>query len=849
MLRASLLGWMWTEAARRFRCGRNRAWALLLGLLYMFPGVLWAQPQLAGAGRIQHELERLRVLGSVLMTAAHPDDENTALLAWFARGRKVRAAYLALTRGEGGQNLIGWEQSDALGVIRTQELLAARRIDGAEQFFTRAVDFGYSKSAEETLSKWGREQILADMVWLIRRFRPDLIVLRFSGSSRDGHGHHQASAILGEEAFHAAADPKRFPEQLSSVQPWQARRLMWNVFGAPRESSLGAVEVDVGEFNPVLGYSYSEIAGMSRSMHRSQGFGAPQRRGSAKNYLLVIAGAPARRDPFEGIDTSWNRLPGGGAVDAILAEAVRSLRPEDPARVIPLLAKARPLITAIRDPWAERKLRDLDETIALCAGLWADAVTDRPAVHPGDQLRVRAEAVNRCALPARLISIALEDGRGGRSVDSSVLDLAENQLAVRELVWKFADDTPYSGPFWLLALRRGEAYAIEQTLAGEPENAPVLTARFRVAVGPAEIELVRPVRYRYVDRVLGEQTRRLEVVPPVAVRLPQAALLFPTEAARRIEVELTAHTPAAAGAVRLEAPPGWRIEPSWQSFRLDEAGEQTTVAFHLTPPRDEAEGRLRAVVQTGGREIRVGVQTISYPHIEPVTMMPAAEARLVRADVRVLARRIGYVMGAGDQVPEALRQLGCEVRLLDAGELARGELDRFDAVVTGVRAYNVRPDLRAHQQRLLEYVSRGGTLLVQYNTLDSGPAARALGNLGPYPLRVGRERVTVEEAPVILPKPDHPLLVAPNRISPADFEGWVQERGLYFAAEWDPRYEPLLISNDPGEKPLAGGTLVARHGKGVYVFTAYAWFRQLPAGVPGAYRIFANLLSANRTLK
>ncbi len=825
--------------------------AILLGILLVWAAVAGAQTQFAGAAQIQLELERLRVLGSVLMTAAHPDDENTALLAWFARGRKVRTAYLAVTRGEGGQNLIGSEQGDALGLIRTQELLAARRLDGAEQYFTRAIDFGYSKNAEETFRKWGREQVLADMVWVIRRFRPDIVVLRFSGTSRDGHGHHQASAMLGEEAFHAAADPKRFPEQLRWVEPWQARRLMWNVFGAPRESPSGTVEVDVGQYDPVLGYSYSEIAGLSRSMHRSQGFGAPQRRGSAKNYLVVLAGPPARSDPFEGMDITWNRLPGGGAVDAILAEAVRAFHPSAPARVIPLLAKARPLIAALNDPWARYKLAELDETIARCAGLWAEATADRRTVPPGGEVRVRAEVINRCSLPARLLSVSLGDRRGAQSSAVVEADLPENQPLSRELVWRFAPDTPYSAPFWLAAPRRQEAYALgEQELAGLADNPPVLEAEFRIAVGPASILLRRPVRYRFVDRVLGEQTRRLEVVPPVAVRLTQPVLLFPEEAPRPVEVELTALEEGVAGEVTLEVPPGWVARPAAREFRLFEAGSQETLAFEVAPPRSPLVARLRAVARlNGGREVSLGRRQIAYPHIEPVSWLPPAEARLVRADVKTLARAVGYVMGAGDEVPEALRQLGCQVTLLGPAELARGDLSRFDAVVTGVRAYNVRADLRANQRRLLEYVAQGGTLLVQYNTLESGPAARALADLGPFPLRLGRERITVEEAPVSLPDPRHPLLNSPNPIGPADFEGWVQERGLYFAAEWDPRYQPLLVSADPGEKPLAGGTLVARHGKGVYIFTAYAWFRQLPAGVPGAFRLFANLLSAGKTLR
>ncbi len=823
-----------------------RGKALGLAVCCWIPALLAAaQPEWAGSARIHFELERLRVLGSVLMIGAHPDDENTALLAWLARGRKLRTAYLSLTRGEGGQNLIGPEQGELLGVIRTEELLAARRVDGAEQYFTRAVDFGFSKSAEETLAKWGREQILADMVWLIRSFRPDVVILRFSGTSRDGHGHHQASALLGREAFEAAGDPSRFPEQLARVKPWRARRLLWNAFGA---SGQPAIEVDVGAFDPLLGYSFTEIAGMSRSMHRSQGFGAPLRRGSARNQLVVVAGEPASRDPMEGIETSWRRVAGGAAVDEALAEALRAFSLNEPARAVPALLRARARMSALHDEWAERKLQDLDETIAMCLGLWLDAAAESRFALPGDTLRVRLEVVNRSREQVRWQATVLSDPSGRQVAEAPGLDLAENQIVTRHLGWKFPDQEPPLGPFWLRAPRRGEIYAIaEPGLAVLAGNPPWLDARFRLAIGETEIEIRRPVRYRYVDRVLGEQTRRLEIVPPVALRLTTRSLLFPDASARSVQVELKAQTRSVAGQLRLQLPSGWRGDPAETPFHLSEVGEHATLHFRIQPPERPADGLLRAVAHVNGHRIAAGLEEIAYPHIEPVIVFPPAESRLVRADVRLLARRVGYVMGAGDEVPEALRQMGCEVTLLGEADLVRGDFARFDAIVTGVRAYNVRPDLRASHRRLLEYVARGGTLVVQYNTLEGGPASRPLPELGPYPFRIGRERVTVEDAPVQFPNPDHPLLRVPNRITPADFEGWVQERGLYFASEWDPRYETLLVSQDPGEKPLAGGTLAARYGQGVYIFTAWAWFRQLPAGVPGAYRVFANLISAGKS--
>lgn len=815
---------------RSWRHARSSPALVLPLLLLTLSETSVAQRQLAGAARTRLAVERLNVLGSLLMIGAHPDDENTALLAYFARGRHIRTAYLALTRGEGGQNLIGSEQGALLGVIRTQELLAARRIDGAEQFFTRAIDFGFSKSAEEALSLWGRERILADVVWVIRRFQPDVIVLCSSPTASGGHGHHQASGILGLEAFTAAGDPKRFPEQLRWVQPWQAKRLLQQMYRGGTGEMPGALTVDTGEYNPWLGYSYAEIAGMSRSMHRSQGFGTAERRGAQRNFLVAMAGEPASQDVFDGIETGWNRVPGGAEAGRLLAEAARLLDPGQPAKIIPLLAKARPLVAALKHPWAARKLEELDEAMALCAGLWLDAAADRQSAVPGSKLTVRATALNRSRAPLRLAGVGLQsccEAAGGA-------ELRYNQPETRELSWEVPPEQAYSEPYWLAEPPGGFTYRIpDQMLVGVAENPPVLVARFRIGYQDQILELARPVLYRYVDRVEGEQTRSLAIVPPATLRLPVEAYVFAGGEARRIEVEVRSNVAGAAGEVRLELPPQWRAQPAARPFQLSEAGEQTTVAFEVTPPAASGTGVVEAVA------------SITAP---PQKRQPRARAGLTRVEVRTLAKRIGYVMGAGDEVPEVLRQLGCEVRLLEADELARGDLSRFDAIVTGVRAYNVRADLRANQARLLDWVERGGTLLVQYNVPDFG-GAQGLGRLGPYPFTLSRERVTREDAPVSFPNPDSPLLKRPNVITAADFEGWVQERGLYFAGQWDPRYQSLLESHDPGEPPRPGGTLYTRYGNGAYVFTAYAWFRQLPAGVPGAVRVFANLLSAGPTLR
>ena len=797
-----------------------------------------AQRNLAGAVQTKLALERLTVLGSAITVSAHPDDENAALIAYLARGRKARAAYLSLTRGDGGQNLIGSEQGALLGLVRTQELLAARRIDGGEQYFTRAVDFGFSKTAEETFGKWGREAILADVVWTFRRFRPDVVVIGNSG----GHGHHQAAGMLAREAYTAAADKTRFPEQLRWVEPWQAGRLVSGGFGGGRGGgAAGDIRMDTGEFDTLLGFSYTEIAGMSRSMHRTQGMGAPERRGPSNSSVSSVAGRPSSGDIFDGIDITWNRLPGGAAVGPILEEAARTFVPEQPEKTIPLLLKARPLIAALKDPWAAFKLKDLDETIALCAGLYLDASTDRSTVVPGETLQVNFEATSRSRFPFALKSLKLEGMDGAPSQDFPSVTLAYNQPDRRSLRITVPQDQPYSQPYWLRKPGNGFTYVIEdQELVGLAETPPVLRARIRIQAGTEEIEYIRPVVRRYVSRTEGETTRPLVVVPPVAVGISEPVVWFPDAKPKTVEMLLRGNAPAMSGELVIEAPQGWSVRPASSPFQIATTGGETTLSFTVTPPAGAARGQLRAIAKVAGREISSGMLVIEYPDNAPQTVFPPSTAKLVREDVRTLAKKVGYIMGAGDEVPRALGQLGCEVTLLTPEDLARGDLSRFDAIVAGVRAYNVRPDLTANQQRLLDYMQQGGTLVVQYNTAGAQGA-------GPYPLQVGGSRVTVEEAPVTFPNPQHVLLNTPNKIGPEDFTGWVQERGLNFPSQWDPRYETVFESHDPGEQPLPGGTLYARYGKGAYVYTAYAWFRELPAGVPGAFRIFANFLSAAKS--
>jgi LmbE family N-acetylglucosaminyl deacetylase len=806
-------------------------------------------PDILDAAGIRLALERINVVGSALFVAAHPDDENTAMLAWLANGKKVRTAYLSCTRGDGGQNLIGPDTGEPLGVIRTHELLDARRIDGAEQLFTRAVDFGFSKGPQETLEKWGRERTLADVVWVIRRLRPDVIVTRF-GVDGGGHGHHTASAILAEEAFAAAGDSTRFPEQLGRVRPWRAKRLVWNVGrfgGAGPDTTPGRLQLDLGAYDPILGRSYTEIAGESRSMHKTQGFGAAERRGTWSNSFEHRAGERATRDLFDGVDLTWSRVPGGRRLTPIFAQAAREFRAERPQAIVPLLLRAHGILATLGDdPLVVAKREELLELIRSCTGLWLEATSSRPVASLGGSVRVVTSALNRSDVAIRLDRVTLAPPADAGSREPSAAAprlLAFNRPTNDTLTVPIARGEPTAGPYWLRRAPVGGSFDVEDpTLIGTPENPPALVATFHLTVAGQGLAYAVPVVYRWVDPVAGERYRSFETVPPVTLRFDQGAYLFAGAEPREIRVTVQSADAAVDGTLGLRLPPGWSSAPASLSVRLPAGDADTTVRFMVTPAADPAAAAVGAEFEMGGVRYDRRLVRLDYPHVPTQILLPPAEARLVRADLRIAGRAVGYLMGSGDQGPEALEQMGFAVTLLDDDDLEHSDLARFDAIVAGVRAYNTRPRLRAAQRRLLDYVAGGGRLVVQYNT-----AEQALQNrLGPLPFQISRDRVTVEEAPVEMKSPDHPLLATPNRIGSADFDGWVQERGLYFASPFDPGYDAVLSCRDPGEPARDGGLLYARHGRGVFVYTGYAFFRQLPAGVPGAWRLFANLVSHPR---
>jgi len=835
-----------------------------------------------GTAAIRFELGKLNVLGSVLMIGAHPDDENTGVIAYLARGRKLRTGYLSLTRGEGGQNLLGNEQGAYLGALRTQELLAARKVDGASQYFTRAIDFGFTKSVSETMEKWGHDRILSDIVWVIRQQQPDVILLCFSGTPADGHGQHQVSAILGREAFDAAADPAKFPEQLKWVKTWQARRLMQARFtppGAPGASGgsggarggsggvarggrgaapvAGELSLPVGDYDPVLGRSYREIAVASRSEHKSQAMVQSMAFGEQSTVLVPVGGAAATRDLLDGIDATWNRVSGGARVGALLAGALHDFDDLHPEKTVAALLDARALVAELAksgQQWAQWKLDDIDHAIALCAGLRAEAQADTYAYVPGATADVKLTAINRSHLPMVLTGIHV-DGWGNRNADVNDRALAYNREEAVNLKLTVPKDRAYSQPFWLRDAPDGDTYVIkDQALIGRADTVPEVTARFDFTIDGKPFSVTEPLHYRYADPSRDEFVRPVVVEPPVSVVLPSQNFVVAIGSVREVSVLVRAMVAGQTGELTFEAPHGWSVFPAKAAFDLKEAGATQEIRFRLTPPVTPGAGNFKVIASLHeGLQIASTVNVIDYAHVPAQTIFEVSGGSMAAVHLRVLAKRVGYVMGSEDKMPEAIRQMGCRVDLLDAKTLSTGDLSVYDAIVTGLRAYAVRADLREAQKRLLRYVSNGGTLVVQYNRLDdrriSPAVAEAFDHMGPYPFALSQgntERVTEEDAPVKILTPASPIMHFPNTIATSDFAGWVQERGVYFADSWDAHYQTPFETHDAGDKDLKGSLLYARYGKGAYVYTSFSWFREMPAGVPGAFRIFANLLSAGK---
>jgi LmbE family N-acetylglucosaminyl deacetylase len=820
---------------------KNSFIKLILTVCFISLCVLaFAQPaKPLDAAEIQRALLKLNTVGAVLYVAAHPDDENTALLSYMASERNMRTGYLSLTRGDGGQNLIGTEQAELMGVIRTQELLAARRIDGAEQFFTRANDFGFSKGPDETFNMWNKEAVLADVVWTIRKFRPDIIITRFPTTGEGGHGHHTASAILANEAFTAAADPKRFAEQLKWVKPWKARRIYWNTWTPDGKTNV--VSQNLGTYNPLMGRSHMEVSAQSRSMHKSQGFGAAPLRGDRVDYLALTGGDPAVQDALGGIDVSWSRVKGGERVSALINQAIQYFKPQNPAAIVPVLADAYRELQKLDDPyWKEVKSLELKNLIAACSGLWYEALADDYTTTPGGNLMVKAQLIVRNPVAVQVKRIRFPDA------DTSVqLSAVVNTLHSFNHTTSVPAQTAFTHPYWIRQKPANGLYQVsDQHLIGLPEAPAPLTVEFDVEVSGLPLRYEVPLVFKRTDPVEGEVYRKLEVVPQATITLTEKVYVFPDAQPKNVMATVRAGSDKTTGTARLDVPKGWRVEPASIPFTLGLKGEEVFLQFRVYPPKQAGNAVIEPkIVLPGGKELNNSFTLIQYAHIPVQTLFPKAEARLVRVDLAARGR-IGYIMGAGDDVPAALRQVGYHVDVFNEKDLDTVNLGQYQVMIAGVRAYNTVNSLKYHQKRIMDYVHQGGTYIVQY-TVSSGIVTPP----GPLPFKISRDRITIEEAPLRILHPQHSLFTYPSVIGPKDFEGWVQERGLYFADQWDDQFLPMLAGNDPGESEKKGMLLYAKWGKGNFVYTGLSFFRQLPAGVPGAYRLFNNMMHLSNEVK
>lgn len=775
------------------------------------------------SSHILHKMQKLRTAGTVLYIAAHPDDENTRLISYLCNERLFRTAYLSLTHGEGGQNLIGSEQGDALGAIRTQELLAARRIDGGEQYFSSAEDFGYSKKPEETLKKWNREKVLSEMVLLIRKLRPDVIICRFPSTGEGGHGHHTASAILALEAFDAAADRNRFTEQTKTYSPWKCRRVYWNTFNFSSGNTIGPGQftLDVGGYNPLLGKSYGEIASEARSMHKSQGFGTLKQRGTSVENFKLLRGDSTGPDIFSGINSGLSRFEAFEKVDQQIEKCIEKFQPSAPHLSVPALVNIRRLLAEIKNAgtdaehWKSVKLKEVDRLLLDCAGIWLEATTTLPHAASGETVAVKFSVLNRTETKAALQGIRLK----GETLNGSVLETNKTftaQSVVQLTGSKTGDDN--------------NGYSVVA--------APALHAIFKLDIEGELVEFDEQVVYKRSDPVKGEVIQPFYEVPRVSIAFTEPVYIPGPDGTKEVKVRLHAYSPLSAK-LRIAATKGWEVLPFDSAVSFSGAGDVRVVDFRIRTS-GSIRGMLTATVVTDKENYHSTVSFIQHDHIPTQLLTRDAAARLVNPGLKVNSVRVGYIEGAGDEVAACLRQAGYQVVPVSENQISTANLSQFDAVVTGIRAFNVNENLHQRMPALLDYVQSGGNLIVQYNTNSRvGPLKFTPG---PYPFSITRQRVTDETAKVEFAERQHPVLNHPNKITSEDFDGWVQERGIYFAKDTDERYHKIFRMADPGEKPEDGSLIVAPWGKGNFVYTGLAFFRQLPAGVPGAYRLFSNLI-------
>ena len=833
----------------------QKLYLLLLSFFIAFSQSVWAQqPVKPNSVDIYHQIQKLNFLGSVLYIAAHPDDENTRLISYLSNDKKARTAYLSLTRGDGGQNLIGPELRELLGVIRTQELIEARKIDGGEQFFSRANDFGFSKNPTETLQIWDKNQVLSDVVWAIRKFQPDIIINRFDHRSPGTtHGHHTASAMLSMEAFDLANDSNQFPNQLQYVTPWQPKRVFFNTswwfygskekFEAADKTNL--INLKIGTYYAALGKSNQEIAALSRSRHQSQGFGSTGTRGEEDEYIEFLKGEMPKdkTNLFEGIDTTWNRIKGGKAIGDILYAVEKNFNFKNPAASVPELVKAYSLIENLEDKhWKFVKLVEIKKIIAACTGLYLEAVTDVQEITPGSTLKVKWEAINRSDIVMNLEGIGAVPVYKHQGEQKNI-PLKNNISNTATITLELPINFDFTNAYWLNQLGTNGMYRVDnQEEIGLPDVIRYAKVGFWININDVTIPYERNVVYKYNDDVKGEIYQPLDIVPIVTSAVAEKVYIFNSDRSKTVSVKIKAGKDNVNGNAKLEVPQSWKVTPTEIPFTIDKKGQETIVVFTVTPSSETSEISIKSVIIVGDREFDKEKIDINYSHIYKQMVLKTAETKAIRVKIKTKNEKIAYIMGAGDEVPKSLTQMGYEVAVLKPEDITTERLQNFDVVITGIRAYNVVNALAYKQRLLLDFVQNGKTMIVQYNTLDD----LVTKDMSPFPIKLSRDRVTEENAEVRFLAPNHPVLNYPNKITADDFKGWKQEQGLYYPSEWDANFTPILSANDQGEKPKNGALLVAKYGKGNYVYTGLSFFRELPEGVPGAFRLLANIIALGK---
>jgi len=811
------------------------------------------QPKKPNSSEIYESIKKLNFLGSVLYVAAHPDDENTRLISYMANNVKARTAYLSLTRGDGGQNLIGPEIRELLGVIRTQELLTARSIDGGEQLFTRANDFGYSKHPDETLAIWNKEAVLSDVVLAIRQFQPDIIINRFDHRSPGStHGHHTSSAMLSLEAFDLVGDASVYPNQLNTTTIWQPQRIFFNTswwfygsqekFDKADKSKL--IGLDTGIYFPSSGLSNPEIAALSRSQHKSQGFGNTGTRGSEMEYIELIKGTMPTNQTnlFEGIDTSWNRVKGGAKIGTILKDVEANYDFKNPSASLPKLVEAYTGIQNLENKhWKTIKTKEIKAIIAACAGLFVEAVAETNQATSGESIQLNLETINRSSAKMTLVSFTNPDGL---EVQKGIALNENESIKIQEIFHiPNTDNAPVTTPYWLIEKGSLGMYKVsDESLIGKPESPDYFNVTFHINIAGTSIPFTKPVVYKTNDPVKGEVYKPFEIIPEASARIAEKVIIFETVNTKDIPVNVKAGHDNLEGMVRLSVPDGWRVSPGNHQINIKNKGEEQTVLFSVTPPINQSEGSIKPIITVNRNTYSNELIEIDYDHIPYQTVLLPSESKVVRLDIKKKGENIAYIAGAGDVVPESLQQIGYNVTTITPEAISPENLSGFDAVVIGIRAYNTVETLKFKQSVLFDFVKNGGNMVVQYNT------SRGLvtDELAPYTLELSRDRVTDEFAEVKFLAPNHPVLNIPNKITQTDFENWTQERGLYFPDTWSKDFTPILSMHDKGESAKKGSLLVAQYGKGYYIYTGLSFFREFPAGVSGAYRLFANILSLGK---